>query len=312
LLAQADAAYQLSRLRVEQERELQDLQAANAAQQQIEATSPFNRTTELLDPFFGVSRQLEIDQAAAYTRELQLMETQLSNVGEQLQIFAHHPDVRDGLRDQEQSIKNQIANFKEYQPAIDEAALAQARFTEALALTVPVTDAVFDNLLAVVEGTKTAEEAFADFLRSIASMLIDVAKQIIATYIAIGVARMFAGMSQGKGSDLDLSAIKSYSGIGANTDVSAFIPGRASGGSVSAGRPYMVGERGPELFVPGASGNIVPNHAMGGANVTVNVDASGTQAQGNQPNAKLLGQAIGAAVQAELIKQKRPGGLLAA
>jgi hypothetical protein len=42
----------------------------------------------------------------------------------------------------------------------------------------------------------------------------------------------------------------------------------------------------------------------------VNVDASGTQAQGNQPNAKLLGQAIGAAVQAELIKQKRPGGLL--
>jgi hypothetical protein len=51
---------------------------------------------------------------------------------------------------------------------------------------------------------------------------------------------------------------------------------------------------------------------MGGANVTVNVDASGTQAQGNQPNAKLLGQAIGAAVQAELIKQKRPGGLLAA
>ena len=29
-------------------------------------------------------------------------------------------------------------------------------------------------------------------------------------------------------------------------------------------RPYMVGERGPELFVPGAQGNIVPNHAMGG------------------------------------------------
>lgn len=86
---------------------------------------------------------------------------------------------------------------------------------------------------------------------------------------------------------------------------------RANGGPVTGNRPYIVGERGPELFVPGASGNVVPNHAMGGANVTVNVDASGTQAQGNQPNAKLLGQAIGAAVQAELIKQKRPGGLLA-
>ena len=73
----------------------------------------------------------------------------------------------------------------------------------------------------------------------------------------------------------------------------------------------MVGERGPELFVPGAQGNIVPNNAMGGANITVNVDAKGTQAQGDQPNSAALGRAIGAAVQAELIKQKRPGGLLA-
>ena len=86
---------------------------------------------------------------------------------------------------------------------------------------------------------------------------------------------------------------------------------RARGGAVSAGRPYLVGERGPELFMPGAQGNIVPNNAMGGANIVVNVDAKGTQAQGNQPNSAALGRAIGAAVQAELIKQKRPGGLLA-
>ena len=73
----------------------------------------------------------------------------------------------------------------------------------------------------------------------------------------------------------------------------------------------MVGERGPELFIPGAQGNIVPNHGMGGANITVNVDASGSNVQGNQPDSAQLGRAIGAAVQAELIKQKRPGGLLA-
>jgi hypothetical protein len=50
---------------------------------------------------------------------------------------------------------------------------------------------------------------------------------------------------------------------------------------------------------------------MGSANVTVNVDASGSKVQGDQPNSAALGRAIGAAVQAELIKQKRPGGLLA-
>jgi hypothetical protein len=43
---------------------------------------------------------------------------------------------------------------------------------------------------------------------------------------------------------------------------------RAEGGPVRGGNPYIVGERGPELFVPGASGAIVPNHAMGGG-VTV-------------------------------------------
>ena len=76
-------------------------------------------------------------------------------------------------------------------------------------------------------------------------------------------------------------------------------------------QPYLVGERGPELFVPRSSGTIVPNNAMGGStNVVVNVDAKGTAAQGDDAQAGQLGRLIGAAVQAELIKQKRPGGLL--
>jgi hypothetical protein len=52
------------------------------------------------------------------------------------------------------------------------------------------------------------------------------------------------------------------------------LPGRATGGPVSAGRAYMVGERGPELFVPTAAGRVEAN---GGpqrmVNVTVNVAA---------------------------------------
>jgi hypothetical protein len=57
---------------------------------------------------------------------------------------------------------------------------------------------------------------------------------------------------------------------------SAFLPGRAVGGPVSGGSPYVVGEKGPELFVPHASGTIVPNNKMGGGSgsgggsVTVN------------------------------------------
>jgi hypothetical protein len=88
---------------------------------------------------------------------------------------------------------------------------------------------------------------------------------------------------------------------------------RAMGGPVTGGSPYIVGERGPELFVPGRSGSIVPNHELGGSgvNVVVNVDAKGTSVQGNDQQGNQLGRAVSAAVQAELVKQKRPGGLLA-
>jgi tape measure domain-containing protein len=90
---------------------------------------------------------------------------------------------------------------------------------------------------------------------------------------------------------------------------------RANGGPVKAGKPYIVGERQPELFVPRTSGTILPSTDIGGGDnvtnmVTVNVDASGSSVAGNSTDAQALGAAIGAAVQAQLIKEKRPGGLL--
>lgn len=42
---------------------------------------------------------------------------------------------------------------------------------------------------------------------------------------------------------------------------------RASGGPVTGGMPYLVGERGPELFLPSSNGSIVPNNALGGTTV---------------------------------------------
>ena len=74
----------------------------------------------------------------------------------------------------------------------------------------------------------------------------------------------------------------------------------------------MVGERGPALFTPGVSGMVTPNHALGGStNVVVNVDASGSNVEGDEGEGRALGLALSAAIETELIKQKRPGGLLA-
>lgn len=52
-------------------------------------------------------------------------------------------------------------------------------------------------------------------------------------------------------------------GVKSPINVSA-LEGRAAGGQVTAGTPYLVGEVGPELFVPHTSGTIIPNHALGG------------------------------------------------
>lgn len=62
---------------------------------------------------------------------------------------------------------------------------------------------------------------------------------------------------------------KAISGITGNP-----MPRRAIGGPVQSGQPYMVGERGPEMFVPSRSGSVVPNNKMGGG-ISISVDARG-------------------------------------
>ena len=159
---------------------------------------------------------------------------------------------------------------------------------------------------ALISGT----ESFGTSLRKIASgVLQDIAKQLIQIFVinqAINAISSFFGPKTGGFGG----------GVKFNPNVfsmGSLLPGRAMGGPVSAGSSYMVGERGPELFTPKHGGSIVPNNALGGSstNVVVNVDASGSNVQGDQAQAKQLGVVVSAAVQAELVKQQRPGGLLA-
>jgi len=78
-----------------------------------------------------------------------------------------------------------------------------------------------------------------------------------------------------------LNALGSSSGGGGGGDIFSDVLGSvigsffAEGGSVSAGQPVTVGERGRELFVPSTNGTIVPNHDMGGGtNITFNIQAN--------------------------------------
>jgi hypothetical protein len=148
-------------------------------------------------------------------------------------------------------------------------------------------------------------------LQQIASkVLIDIANQLIRIYVieqAVSAIKSFLSPALPFGGGG--GQIGGVGTLGPNYGIKQF----ANGGVPPVGRPSLVGERGPELFMPGVRGSIIPNNALGGGstNVVVNVDASGSNVQGDQAQAKQLGVAVSAAVQAELVKQQRPGGLLA-
>ena len=169
---------------------------------------------------------------------------------------------------------------------------------------------VVDSIKGAIDGTKSLGEVAANVLSNIANKLLDIAVNMALFGAITGTGSgggLFGGLFGGGGGGGGLGSVAS------NMNQYAPLPGFAAGGTPPVGRPSLVGERGPELFMPGVRGSIIPNDAMGGGStsVVVNVDASGSSVQGDQAQGRQLGVAISAAVQAELVKQQRPGGLLA-
>jgi len=127
-------------------------------------------------------------------------------------------------------------------------------------------DAFSQSFVDAISGAKTAKEALADFFSSVASYFLDMAKQIIAKMIQIAilnsVAKLLPGLGSNGGFNLDSTALGagggSVGGIG-TLGPNFGIAQRALGGPVNANEPYIVGERGPELFIPFQRGQVMSN-----------------------------------------------------
>ena len=133
----------------------------------------------------------------------------------------------------------------------------------------------------VINGSKSTQQALSDMFKTIGENFVAMAADIIAQQIQMIILQTIlkalgavAGASGGgeaaskAGSQINVSpgpdALKGGTFF---ADPSQFAPptliaGKASGGPVNAGRPYMVGERGPEMFIPGSSGGIMRNEDM--------------------------------------------------
>ena len=163
-----------------------------------------------------------------------------------------------------------------------------------------------ENIRGAITGTQSLGSALTNVLNNLKNKLLDKALQNAFSGIGDAFSRGASGSGGGGGGNFLQRAV---GGIG--SFVGGLFGRREKGGPVSKGRSYLVGEKGPELFTPSRSGGITANSALGNTVVNVSVDASGSAAQGNSADAQQLGAALGAAIQAELVKQKRPGGILA-
>ena len=170
----------------------------------------------------------------------------------------------------------------------------------------------------LINGT----ENWGNSLRQIAATVLrDIARQLIQIYVinqAISaISKLFPTPG---GGTIPVAAVAANGMAFAKNGIQPFAMGGivnkptlfryADGG---AGRFGLMGEAGPEAIIPLKRGRDGKLGVAGGGttSVTVNVDAQGTQVQGDDNRGQQLGRVIAAAVQQELIKQKRPGGLLA-
>jgi hypothetical protein len=112
----------------------------------------------------------------------------------------------------------------------------------------------------IISGTMTAQEALASFFQSVGDAFIQMASEIIAKQLTMIILQTILKALGGGGG---ASPFAGGPATGGETNTFAYAAGapqfRADGGSVRASTPYLVGERGPELFVPGTSGGVMSN-----------------------------------------------------
>jgi hypothetical protein len=216
--------------------------------------------------------QLAIEKFNLNRQFPDLEDEQIAKMREQLDIeYEREQQIKKRLEQEEQQKKNQDALKAKMEEQRQKAEELDSAFR----------NGIVDAITAAIDGTKSLGESLLGVITSMAKLIL---QQKL------------------------LNSLQGFSLFG-------FL-GFANGGRPPVGRASIVGERGPELFVPDTAGTIIPNHQLGGgggamaSNIVVNVDASGTSVEGNEGQSRQLGALIGAAVQTELIKQQRPGGLL--
>ena len=236
-------------------------------------------------------------------KQIEMLERSFTMSSEEFEIEKQIAEMKEEgeIKDEDELRRKlrKIQMLTEEKKLAEETAAAFERMSQTIA-----TD-IAQGIQGMIRGTSTLN----DVLNNVLNKLIDAAFNMALfgnMQGTLGGGGLFGSIFSGIGSIFGGGSKQVFN------DVQTPILSAANGGFIPGGRPSLVGEKGPELFTPARGGFVTPNHALGGStSIVVNVDASGSNVEGDEQEGRELGKAISVAVQSELIKQKRPGGLLA-
>ena len=223
---------------------------------------------------------------AAAERRLALLHETMAPIKERLDLAILENAEAEKANKLEEERKKKIEESKKEAEELREKMTAVGQEIE---------NSIKNNLRDAITGAQSFGEAMSNVLNRIRDKIIDAQLDKLLS----GFAENFGKGGEGKGLGGFLGNI--FGGLFAN------------GGQPPVNKISVVGERGPELFVPRSAGTVIPNQEIGGSsitnNISISVDATNSNVQSDE-DGQQFGEAIAAAIQSEIIKQKRSGGLL--
>jgi len=264
--AEREAAAAFKRFRENIEREIEAIQKSTATpfenyQKGLERTAELQekyglsaedaaRRTNQLAQEFANAQRAQFDLTAEGIRANQMWD-------ESRRLIEGLTTPLEAYEAQLERIRNLVEAGGFLSPDLAVRAYAQAmeEYIKATGGAISANDALSDSTKALLQDIRTAAEGFA---RELTDVFFDATKSIGDMFksLAETIAKaLFTNLVTGPLIEGILGGLN--------------IPGRAAGGPVTGGSPYIVGERGPELFVPRQSGSIIPNGA--GNNIALNL-----------------------------------------
>ena len=223
-----------------------------------------------VEPFYtpgGVKSTSSRDEAAAAAiRQAKAIESLISDLQfeqQTISLSANEQEVLNTLRRAGvDATSAQGQQIRQLVTAINEQKAAQENLKQTMdALQQSAQSFVSDFVSGLREG-KSAADSFASALGNLGNKLLDMAANQ-------AISALLGGLTGGLTNGLTPKAV---TGIGFGRPL-------ANGGNVTPGRAHMVGEGGPEMFIPKSAGTIIANKKLGGGgvNLTIHIDARGAE-----------------------------------